>query len=882
MSGSKRTDALGHPMASWDLHPACKACLSMIGRTCSRSSPCSICSSWTEQQWSLRESADLRAAYKRRKRQEVAAAKAAERHSLGGGSKPEASRATVAPTPALTGDTRRVLMSMPPPNTPVVPKAIRSSPSVAPVSQSEFSLLKTEVFKRINDGQRQQQEALNGLQSSLARLEASLAARPSTFSSRPTSVSSEGSVISEISRKRSISSVGSPTASPPCQSRIRTVETHESVSEPVRFRPDQFSPGMFSDAELSQAGDGPASSSGATGPATQEVRPDQPEMPPGLRPQGPAPSHLSGDPSMSAFEAVAARTPDSPRLPDAGLPWPDSETGSLGTLLAPTLPSASSAPGAGSSLMSMPRDPLSLADYLPPPPPVSPIPWSGVQEQAEAMLDKWASILQPQVPAASQEAAVPAANEHPASTAKQPASVPSATEVREPSPVPSGVSEPAAPSTTQESSEVSPGGSRPAGAESSSGSLDDLGLSEIPSPISSRGASPCRWDFDSEEEDPPERFLKTRNTREGETRMLDFLSKRQEGNQHADSESVSEDPAKKPGVFKRNLETMWEALKPIVGSPVKHQTGKAKALSTDPTSVSSTQAQLAPLSPYLDARVRDLSASLKRVSTDRGGEATEGPPKPLALGKLLPNLKAKMGWYRVPRASFDFNHSLPNSVVQDVGKRERDYVAVPVGHLQRLERDSRAATLIGSFLDTSGATASQVVNEALEVGGLPPKIEAAFSVLADLERSRGQAVEHLLAQVTLMDANIKLVRRSDLVSQLELQPHLAQAAYQLPFDASGAFLFGDGLKEILQLGEEFLTKKHTRTVEKALVKAIAKPVGKPTTQSKPRSHSAPRPKKAKGKERDPSPAESVQQSPARGRKNSNSESRKARKGGQSS
>ena len=55
-----RCDLLGHPMASWDVHPSCRMCLHKTGLFCTRLSPCDICVSWSPQQWNVWEASELR------------------------------------------------------------------------------------------------------------------------------------------------------------------------------------------------------------------------------------------------------------------------------------------------------------------------------------------------------------------------------------------------------------------------------------------------------------------------------------------------------------------------------------------------------------------------------------------------------------------------------------------------------------------------------------------------------------------------------------------------------------------------------------------------------------------------------------------------------
>ena len=89
----------------------------------------------------------------------------------------------------------------------------------------------------------------------------------------------------------------------------------------------------------------------------------------------------------------------------------------------------------------------------------------------------------------------------------------------------------------------------------------------------------------------------------------------------------------------------------------------------------------------------------------------------------------------------------------------------------------------------------------------------------------------MLAQLSLIDANLKLLRRNNSLKALELPPSLLPSAYQLPLAQGGATLFGEGLSGVLALGEQLATKKHTRTMEKAVLDAIKKPKGRSTSSS---------------------------------------------------
>ena len=72
-----------------------------------------------------------------------------------------------------------------------------------------------------------------------------------------------------------------------------------------------------------------------------------------------------------------------------------------------------------------------------------------------------------------------------------------------------------------------------------------------------------------------------------------------------------------------------------------------------------------------------------------------------------------------------------------------------------------------------------------------------------------------------LDANIKLLRRQGVLNALSLQPHLAQAAYRLPFGASGSHLFGEGLVPILEMEEGLTNKKHIRQLNQVILKQFS-------------------------------------------------------------
>ena len=73
-----------------------------------------------------------------------------------------------------------------------------------------------------------------------------------------------------------------------------------------------------------------------------------------------------------------------------------------------------------------------------------------------------------------------------------------------------------------------------------------------------------------------------------------------------------------------------------------------------------------PVSPFLTKRHRELSETLKGMDTD--GE--ESSNKALNPGRLLPAMKAKMGWYKVPRMSYDYGPATIDTILADRGVKE--------------------------------------------------------------------------------------------------------------------------------------------------------------------------------------------------------------------
>ena len=62
---------------------------------------------------------------------------------------------------------------------------------------------------------------------------------------------------------------------------------------------------------------------------------------------------------------------------------------------------------------------------------------------------------------------------------------------------------------------------------------------------------------------------------------------------------------------------------------------------------------------------------------------------------------------------------------------------------------------------------------------------------------------------------------------MELQSHLTQAAYQLPFDQSGTRLFGEGLAGVLELNESYVSKRHTRQLDQVILRQLTAKGAKP-------------------------------------------------------
>ena len=122
-------------------------------------------------------------------------------------------------------------------------------------------------------------------------------------------------------------------------------------------------------------------------------------------------------------------------------------------------------------------------------------------------------------------------------------------------------------------------------------------------------------------------------------------------------------------------------------------------------------------------------------------------------------------------------------------------------------------------MDSSGYTSKVILKELLDLE-MPEELKTGLEALQDLERSRGHAVEHLLAQLSVIDAKVKLHRRACLIPHLDLHQSLHDATYQVPFSPSGHDLFGDELRKVLQINEELSSKKFTRNFERAALQSL--------------------------------------------------------------
>ena len=175
----------------------------------------------------------------------------------------------------------------------------------------------------------------------------------------------------------------------------------------------------------------------------------------------------------------------------------------------------------------------------------------------------------------------------------------------------------------------------------------------------------------------------------------------------------------------------------------------------------------------------------------------------------------------MPHSSFDYAPASLDPILVELGVKERESLKFPLAHAVCFERDARTMSLIAFFLDMSGASACNVLEEANQNQELPKKTKDALQCLSDLERSRGHAVLHMLFLLATMDTNMKLFHRSKILSASEIQPHLLQAAYQIHFDQSGNRLFGEGLAIAMALNDDYVSKRHTQQLDQVILKQLS-------------------------------------------------------------
>ena len=70
----------------------------------------------------------------------------------------------------------------------------------------------------------------------------------------------------------------------------------------------------------------------------------------------------------------------------------------------------------------------------------------------------------------------------------------------------------------------------------------------------------------------------------------------------------------------------------------------------------------------------------------------------------MPIFRAKMGWYKVPRQSFDYGPAALDTLMYERGMKEPEEQNVDTAMLVRLEREACTLELISSFGDMAGAS----------------------------------------------------------------------------------------------------------------------------------------------------------------------------------
>ena len=97
--------------------------------------------------------------------------------------------------------------------------------------------------------------------------------------------------------------------------------------------------------------------------------------------------------------------------------------------------------------------------------------------------------------------------------------------------------------------------------------------------------------------------------------------------------------------------------------------------------------------------------------------------------------------------------------------------------VQRFKQDACVLTMVGSFLDCSGATLTHLVEEASRNEGTSEGTRQLVRTVLELEHSRGWAVGHLLSSAIMLDCNVKLDRHGSLLPSMALPSALATEAY---------------------------------------------------------------------------------------------------------
>ena len=149
---------------------------------------------------------------------------------------------------------------------------------------------------------------------------------------------------------------------------------------------------------------------------------------------------------------------------------------------------------------------------------------------------------------------------------------------------------------------------------------------------------------------------------------------------------TAESDAPRSTLFIHNIATINTVLAGRIGPPAKTKVPKkAVGLSYNPTSDSDEATEQLPVSPFFTRRPIELSECL--TGADEEGEVNR--EKAYGLGKLLPSLKARMGWYKVLRQSFDYAPASLDSILFERGVKEPDSIQIEAATLIKMERESR-------------------------------------------------------------------------------------------------------------------------------------------------------------------------------------------------